>query len=494
MLEELKKFGSSQLGFEMEFGQVDIGKAKTNKSERFKRRQKNFVTLSSINDVTPNSEKDVSLNSENDVKPSSMNNVTPNLLKSVTLTSINDATLNSEKDVTLTPENDATVSLNSDQETAHSTPTEETTKSLSTNLSAIFSDVSFVKKSKKRGFEIKDENLNGKSLRRVNQNTSENEDVYLNDLNDSLSEEPFRMRKKYLHLSKMDSESLSLSQSQSSWEESADLNLLGDFTIEKRPNVFNSTNGIDQSVLGLDLTEEDSMMQSTNQSPTNQSPTNQSLTDSHSFANSRLVSHLEENLETVSSPATKKRFRIHRVRRSLPLNESSLAKDSLKRATNHVNRILSGPNDEVANVDQNQGTKISNANLSLSGEKDEVANVDQTRGTKIPKGSSPNAFQLISNDMNENGTVGITTASQEKAKGEEVFFRKNRKRGYPSEQSSQATKKAKEAEHPEENQLKNDSGESGKNVKESDLEDDRIIKASGSGQQPDSGSPFTVRS
>ena len=480
MLEELKKFGSSQLGFEMEFGQVDIGKAnkKTNKSERFKRRQKNFVTLSSINDVTPNSEKDVSLNSENDVKPSSMNNVTPNLLNSVTLTSINDATLNSEKDVTLTPENDATVSLNSDQETAHSTPTEETTKSLSTNLSAIFSDVSFVKKSKKRGFEIKDENLNnGKSL----------------------SEEPFRMRKKYLNLSKINSESLSLSQSQSSWEESADLNLLGDFTIEKRQNVFNSTNGIDQSVLGLDLTEEDSMMQSTNQSPTNQSPTNQSptnqsLTDSHSFANSRLVSHLEENLETVSSPATKKRFRIHRVRRSLPLNESSLAKDSLKRATNHVNRILSGPNDEVANVDQNQGTKISNANLSLSGEKDEVANVDQTRGTKIPKGSSPNAFQLISNDMNENGTVGITTASQEKAKGEEVFFRKNRKRGYPSEQSSQATKKAKEAEHPEENQLKNDSGESGKNVKESDLEDDRIIKASGSGQQPDSGSPFTVRS
>jgi hypothetical protein len=100
MLKEVKKFGLSQLGFQMEFGHMDHEKAdrKTNRTEG---KKPNFVTLTPIKNVTPN------------------------------------VTLTSEEDVT----------------TTHSTPTEETTKSLSTNLSTIFSDVSFVKKAKKEALK-----------------------------------------------------------------------------------------------------------------------------------------------------------------------------------------------------------------------------------------------------------------------------------------------------------------------------------------------------
>jgi hypothetical protein len=94
--------------------------------------------------------------------------------------------------------------------------------------------------------------------------------------------------------------------------------ILGELNNEKlelHPNLSLSTNETDLTDLGLDLTEEDSMIQqSTDQSPM----------DSNTLANSRLISHLEESLEeTRSGLVLRKRFRIHRVRRSLPSHEIS---------------------------------------------------------------------------------------------------------------------------------------------------------------------------
>jgi len=340
MLEEIKQFGSSQLGFDMEeFSQIENERARKKKNKTNKRRRKNFITRTTLNDVTHKSLNDVTPKLLNDVTPKSFNYVTPKSLSYVTSKSLNDVTPHSLNDVTpkslndvtphssndvtpqslndvtpqslndVTPkllsdvtETDVTTSFSNDQETTHSTPTEVTTRSLSTNLSAIFADVSFVIKSRKRNdFEINDENLD---------EYNEYNDDLLNDLNDNLSKEPFRKRKKTSNSIKTDPESLI--QSQNSWEESADFDLLAYLTNENCPKDVSSTNGIDLSGLGLDLTEEDSMMQRTNPM------------DNDTLANSRLISHLEDSLETRSSPAPKRRFRIHRVRRSLPLNESSM--------------------------------------------------------------------------------------------------------------------------------------------------------------------------